>query len=137
MSNARRNVMIFNASDDTMDTLEDVLGREGYVCVRSCIRDFRRGTRDLSAFLREHDPSVVVWDISVPYGINWSFLEQSRRTSTPLLHGRGLVVTTTNAARLADIVGPHTGAIEISDGQKDLQALVDAVQKHLMTSSPT
>jgi len=47
------------------------------------------------------------------------------------------VVTTTNAARLGDIVGPNTGAIEISDRQNDLDLLVEAVHKHLPTNSPT
>jgi hypothetical protein len=118
-------VMIFNASDDTLDVVTEYLAREHLSCVRAFIREFRQGKSDLADFIRHHDPKVVIWDISVPYLINWSFLQATLKT--PILDGRKLVLTTTNAARLDELVGFPTGAIEISDGAHDLERLLQSL----------
>src|SRR4051812_47440629 len=108
MASSNRTVALFNASDDTLDLLAARLATIRCHCVRSCIREFRDGTHDLKAFMRDHDPRVVVWDVSVPYYMNWTFLQNVR--DTHLLDGRGLILTTTNVRRLNDIAGVTTGA---------------------------
>ena len=122
-------VVIFNASDDTLDVLTEHLARAHYTCVRAFIREFRQGKRDVSAFIREHDPRVVIWDISVPYVMNWSFLQATLRT--PVVQGRQVVVTTANVARLDELVGASTCAIEISEWPQDLERLLTSLNLDL------
>jgi hypothetical protein len=128
----RRTVALLNASDDTMDLLSAYLAHENYDCVRAYVRDFRQGTRDLSAFLREHEPLVIVWDVSVPYRMNWAFLQKVKASG--LLDRRGLVISTMNAAFLRDVAGGAEGVIEVSDSSEALAALSTALARHLVSA---
>ena len=128
MNAPRATIAIFNASDDTVDVLAEQLQHLSHV-VRAYLREFRQGKHDIGAFIREHDPRVVIWDVSVPYYRNWAFLQKVR--STPTLEGRHLIVTTPNAAVLRDIVGGETGAIEIGDRSEDLERLLVVVSASL------
>jgi CheY-like chemotaxis protein len=55
--------------------------------------------RDATRYIRpktitHHNPSVVIYDIAVPYEDNWTLFETLRQL--PEAHGRAFVVTTVN-----------------------------------------
>ena len=61
-------VALFNASDDTVDMVRRMLGAANVLCLVNCrFADLRKGVVDFGGYLREHDPRVVVIDISPPY----------------------------------------------------------------------
>ena len=127
MSSPRATVAILNGSADVFAVLDERLRPEHVTVVHAYLRPFRDGTDDLSRFIATHNPAAVVWDIAVPYVQNWDYLETVRRSGA--LHGRTLIVTSPNAARLAHIVGNATGALEIAGEGSDLQLLVDGIRR--------
>jgi DNA-binding NtrC family response regulator len=78
--------------------------------------------------MAQHNPNVVVWDVSCPYYVNWSYLQHVR--STPDFAGRVVIVTTPNVERLNDAVGaPVSGAIELVGNPHDLELLLECVRR--------
>ena len=57
---------------------------------------------DLTTFLEQHDPQVIVYDVAPPYDAHWRFLQHVRHL--PGMPGI-FVITSTNAQRLQEIVG--------------------------------
>ena len=121
-------VAILNTNDDTVEMLRVVVEREGMVAVSAHVDDIRRGHFDFAAFLEEHDPRVVIYDIPPPYDRSWLFLEHMR--SLPSMKGRRLVITSTNPGRVHQVVERATEPIfEIIGKPYDLQLIVDAVKQ--------
>jgi DNA-binding response OmpR family regulator len=126
-------VAIFNASDDTVEMLSVILQHAGFVTENAHVSDVKRGVTDFVAFIEDHDPAAVVWDISPPYQENWNFF-QLLRTSR-VLDGRGVVVTTTHKLHLDKIAGFDSGAIEIVGKPYDLDQVVTAVQSGIKSAA--
>ena len=119
---------ILNTNDDTVEMLRVVVESEGMVAVSAHVDDIRRGQLDLGDFLQEHDPKVVIYDIPPPYDRSWLFLEHLR--TLPSMEGRKLVLTSTNPARVQQVVERATEPIlEIIGKPYDLQLIVDAVKQ--------
>ena len=119
---------ILNTSDDTVEMLRVVVEGEGMVAVSAHVDDIRRGQFDFGAFLQEHNPRVVIYDIPPPYDRSWLFLEHLR--SLPSMEGRKLVLTSTNPTRVQQVVEQVTEPIlEIIGKPYDLQVIVDAVKQ--------
>ncbi len=59
-------VGVVNTNDDLVSVIRDALIGEGFNVVTAHIRDIKAGRQDFSAFLREHDPAVVVYDLAIP-----------------------------------------------------------------------
>ena len=66
-------VAVVNTSDEVIEMLTLVLEEEGFSVVGERTRtvNFKREEQDLRAFLADHQPRVVVWDIAPPYEENW------------------------------------------------------------------
>src|SRR2546428_7684140 len=93
---------------------------------RSWIQD---GPRDLVAFLEEHDPRVIVYDLPRPFERPWNFLRLLRQTDA--LRNRTWILTTTDKKAL-DAAGGASDVIEIALGAPhDLGAVVKAVHHAL------
>ena len=123
-----RTVAILNTNDDTVEMLRVVIEREGLVAVSAHVDDIRRGQFDFGSFLQEHNPEVVIYDIPPPYDRSWLFLEHMR--SLPSMKGRKLVLTSTNPARVQQVVEHATEPIlEIIGKPYDLQIIVTAVKQ--------
>lgn len=113
MSNARYDevVAIVNSSEDTVDMLRQCLLDHGFTSiVTGHVRDFKTGAEDFPKFVDQHDPAVIIYDISIPYEKNWTFLRLLLDSES--MRGRKLVLTTTNKRRLDELVGA-TDAFEI------------------------
>ena len=117
---------IVDSSVDVAEVLVCAAADEGYRAVTACARAFRSGDRDLAAFLREHDPTVVLWDIALPYEDNWRYVQAVR--ARDIMADCPLVLTTTNKRALDSLVGP-TEVIEIVGKPFDLGEVFAAVRR--------
>ncbi len=131
MSDPKRDAVIavVNSSEDTVEMLRASLQQHGFTSVvTGHVHDFKTGEVDFPAFLAEHDPAVLIYDISLPYDRNWTFLKLV--LDTEAMRGRQVVLTTTNKARLEELVGP-TATLEIVGKPYDLDLIVGAVEAAL------
>ena len=123
-------VAILNTNDDTVEMLRIMLESEGLVAVSAHVTDIRRGQFDFSGFLEEHDPKVIIFDLPPPYERSWLFLEHVR--AMPAMKKRKFVLTSTNPARVHQVVAPAKEPIlEVIGKPYDLRIIVDAVKKAL------
>jgi DNA-binding NtrC family response regulator len=123
-------VAILNSNDDTVEMLRLMLESEGMVAVSAHVDSVRRGQFDFGGFVEEHDPQVVIYDIPPPYDRSWLFLEHMR--ALPSMKDRKLVLTSTNPARVHQVVERASEPIhEIIGKPYDMQLIVDAVKQRL------
>jgi DNA-binding NtrC family response regulator len=127
-----KTVAVVNSNEDTVEMLRACLQGHGFSSViTGHVNDFKRGVTDFPRFVERYDPAVIVYDISLPYEQNWTFLRLLLDTES--MQGRRVVVTTTNKSRLDELVGP-TDAIEIVGKPYDLDRIVEAVKNALATA---
>jgi DNA-binding response OmpR family regulator len=127
---ARQVVALFNASDDTVEMVQRMLDASGFNCLVGChFTDLKKGTIDFARYLGEHQPQVVIFDISPPYQENWDFFKTLRDAKA--MEGRGLVLTTTNKERLDETVGRDSKAFEIVGKPYDLHQIRSAIHAAL------
>jgi CheY-like chemotaxis protein len=125
-------IAVVNSNEDTVEMLRSCLQQHGFSSiVTGHIHDFKTGLSDFPAFVSQHDPKVIVYDVSIPYDKNWTFLRLL--LDTEAMRGRKVVVTTTNKDRLDELVGP-TDAIEIVGKPYDLERIVGAVKSAISAS---
>ena len=123
-------VALFDASDDTVEMVQQMLSAAGLCCLVGCpFADLKRGRTDFARYIAKHNPDVVVFDISPPYEENWAFLQTL--CGTEAMVGRGLVVTTTNKQRLDEILGADSAALEIVGKPYDLDQIRRAIAASL------
>jgi DNA-binding NarL/FixJ family response regulator len=120
-------VAIFNSNDDVVEMLRFALEFAKFVVVSGHVDNIKRGATTLSDLVAEHDPKVIVFDIVPPYDHGWRFLEHLR--AAPTMRGRKFVLTSTNPARLREIVGTSEEVLEIIGKPYDIDAIVGAVRK--------
>jgi DNA-binding response OmpR family regulator len=127
---ARQVVALFNASDDTVEMVQRMLGASGFECLVGChFADLKKGVIDFARYLGRYEPEVVVFDISPPYKENWDFFKTLRDAKA--MKGRGLVLTTTNKRRLDETVGTDSKAFEIVGKPYDLEEIKGAIHAAL------
>ena len=121
-------VALFNASDDTVDMVQDLLTKSGsnQTLISCHFADLKKGVVDVGKYLAKHNPEVVIFDLSPPYDENWTYFTSMRRTAAMV--GRGVVLTTTNKARLDEVVGEDSQALEVVGKAADLAAIDHAIK---------
>jgi hypothetical protein len=122
----RPTVAVFNTNDDLVELLRVALERVGFVVVSGHLDDARRGSLLLSAFVEEHNPAVVLYDVAPPYEQHWAFLEHVR--AQPYMAGRQFVITSTNVKRVQEQVGIAEPIFEIVGKTEDIEPIVQAVK---------
>ena len=130
---AKHVVALFDASDDTVEMVQRMLGASDYICLVGChFADLKNGRVDFGRYLELHDPDVVIIDITPPYEANWVFFKPLRDAEAMV--GRGLVLTTTNKARLDETVGSDSEALEIVGKPYDLDQIKVAIHAALQSA---
>ena len=119
-------VAVVQTSEDIVHLLCDVLTGGGFQPVVGYVPDFREVRQDFAAFLAEHDPVVLIWDIALPYEQNWAYFQQVAQSDAA--RGRRFVLTTTNKRALETLVGA-TSAHELIGKPYDLDELLAAVHR--------
>ncbi len=119
-------VAILNSNDDILEMLRIALEQAGFVVVSGHIDKIRRDDQRLSAFIDDHDPAVIVYDLVPPYDRSWRFLEHVR--ASPSLRGRRFVVTSTNVDRATEAIGDAEYVYEILGKPYDINQIVRAVR---------
>ena len=121
-------VALFNASDDTIDMVQRLLtGSGGDQTLIWChFADLKKGIVNFDKYITRHNPEVVIFDISPPYDENWAFFKTMR--DSPAMHGRGVVLTTTNKARLDEVLGEDSFSLEVVGRAKDLEEIDAAIK---------
>lgn len=114
--------------------LRVVLQQAGFIVASAFTYQLRDGIVDLSAFMRQHDPDVIVYDVAPPYESNWALL--SRLRANPAMRDRQFVITSTNAAYVQKIAGNDQRVYEIVGKPVDLDEIVRAT-KEAVRSRPT
>lgn len=128
MAENRPLVAVLNNMEDLVRMFKELLLGAGYDVVTAMLVDARRRELDLVAFLKEHDPPVVVYDVSFPYAVNWTMLEGLRDRGA--LDGRGVLVTTPNRKAMRDLLHVED-VLEITGRPEEYSKLVELVGKLL------
>lgn len=120
-------VAILNTNDDLVEMLRTSFEKAGLVAVSAHLDDVRRGSVNLKDFVEEHDPRVVVYDLTSPYDIYYRYLEHIR--AQPFFAGREIVVTSTNERRATELIGHDVSIFEIVGRPFDIDQLTDVVRQ--------
>jgi CheY-like chemotaxis protein len=126
MSAIRPTVAVFNDNSDTLSVISTWLEVHGLRTVNAQLPNMRRGHEDVLSFMEKHAPSVIVFDVGMPYEPNWDFLNVLRLM--PETAAVPIVVTTSNKRALERLVG-ETGAVELHGKPDDLNALLREIER--------
>lgn len=125
-------VAVFNSSEEVINLLKLVLEEEGFSVVCGHVPELKRGEPDIAAFFAEHDPRVIVYDVSLPYQANWQFFQWVQRMGEE--QGRRFVVTTTNKRALDEFAG-RTPAFELVGKPFDIDQIIGAVRRAMLPAA--
>jgi len=121
-------VALFDASDDTVEMVQKLLtgAADGQRLIACHFSDLKNGIVDFAGFLGQHNPEVVIVDISPPYRENWQFFETMR--DSQMMRGRGLILMTTNKHQLDEFVGKDSCAVEVVGMSTDIREIDTAIK---------
>jgi hypothetical protein len=123
-------VALFNASADTQETVKRMLNAANFLCVIGCFRpELLTSEIALLRVLRDHNPQIVLFEISPPFRPGWSEFKTVLRGKR--MEGRALVLTTDDAAALADAVGDDGHALAIVERPYDLEQITRGIVQAL------
>ncbi|NMO22540.1 response regulator [Pyxidicoccus fallax] len=128
----RPTVLILNGSEDLLSVLAELLQAEGMNAVCARTPDIERGREDFRKLVQEHDPAVIVFDVSVPFGRSWATCQEL--AEKPEVSGRPFVITTTNREGAEEYTGPDV--IELLLKPYDIGRFLSAVKEALNRSAP-
>ena len=118
---------VFNTSPDIVDLLRRALEPAGIVTVSALTFEIREGAVDVDAFLRQHDPSVIVYDIAPPYDANWQLFQHV--CAMERMRSRPVVLTSSNVRHVQQLAGRNEKIYEIVGKPLDLDQIVQAVKE--------
>ena len=98
-----RVVAIFNSMTDIIDALREAFEQAGFPTITAKVSEAQSGVLDVVAFVQEHRPAIVVYDIPRPYEAHWNFLRLMRDSES--LKDLTWIITTTDKQGLEDAVG--------------------------------
>jgi CheY-like chemotaxis protein len=118
---------VFNTSPDIVDLLRHALEPAGIVAVSVLTHQIREGVVDVEGFLRQHDPTVVVYDIAPPYDANWQLFQHI--SGMGAMRDRPVVLTSINARQVEQLAGRNEKVYEVVGKPLDLDEIVRAVKE--------
>jgi len=121
-------VALFNASDDTIDMVQNLLttAKSQQTLIWCHFADLKKGVIDFEKYMEKHNPEVVIFDLSPPYDENWHFFKTMR--DAKVMKRRGVVLTTTNKNRLDEVLGEDSFALEVVGRAQDLGQIDAAIK---------
>jgi DNA-binding response OmpR family regulator len=125
MSSRLPTVAVINTSTDTIDMLRMFFEQAGLVVVSTSTILLRDGEVDLRAFLSSHQPDVLLYDISLPYEVNWRLFCHMRETMSVKVP---TIITTTNVKHVQPLAG-EVYIHEIVGQPYDLDKLLEIVKQ--------
>ena len=128
-------IALFNASDDTIDMIQNLLTESGseQTLIWCHFADLKKGNVDFGKYMEQHNPEVVIFDLSPPYDENWHFFKTMRDAKT--MKGRGVVLTTTNKNRLDEVLGEDSHALEVVGKPLDLKRIQAAIKSETVKAA--
>ena len=128
----RPTVLVLNGSEDLLDVLSELLRSEGLSPIAVRVPDIERGKADLAVLVKEHEPSLIIFDVSVPFGRSWACFQEI--STHPAIVGRPCVLTTTNKEGAEEYTGPEV--IELLLKPYDIDQFLRAVNRALGRAAP-
>jgi CheY-like chemotaxis protein len=120
-------VAIINTTPDVIEMLRVRFERAGFLVVSTYTHHIRDGKVDFEAFIRQHRPRVIVYDLAPPYERNFHLFEHVR--AMPIVAGCHFVLSSMNPAHAVKLVGRDDRIFDVVDREEDLGALVQAVRE--------
>lgn len=120
----RIRALVMDSSADTLDLLRQYLEFNGFEVETCNLARLRNEGADVAAAIAEAHPDVVVFDIALPYEMNWELCAALR--GDPRI-GVPFVLTTTNRAAVERLTGARE-VIEILGKPYDLEQFARAVR---------
>ncbi len=124
-------VAIFDPHPAMCDVLSLILEAEGWRPVTANLAAFHHDVDAICAFLTQHQPQVVIFDIAPPYAENWQVFTRVRTRSAL---SAAFILTTTNKRHLEALVG-RISSIEIISKPFALERIVQAVHLAIETTT--
>jgi len=126
-------VALINSSPDVVDMIRIALEQVGIVLVSAFTHDIRDGAVDVEAFVKQHQPQIILYDVAPPYQANWLLFQHI--SGMPVMAGRHFILTTTNERHVRELAAQHH-LHEIVGKPYDLGLLVTAVQDMMKRVPP-
>ena len=120
-------IAIINSSPDIVEMLRVAFEHAGFVVVSTFTHLVRDGEVDLEAFIEQHQPQVIVYDIAPPYANNWNLFRHL--SQLPALKGRPFVITSTNPVRVRELAQTDQEICEIVEIPYVITQLIETVRK--------
>jgi CheY-like chemotaxis protein len=120
-------IAVINSTPDIVEMLRVAFEHAGFVVVSTFTHLIRAGEVDLEAFIQQHQPQAIVYDIAPPYATNWNLFRHLKQL--PALRGRRFVVTSTNPGRLRELADVGQEVLEIVEIPYVITQLVETVAK--------
>ena len=118
-------VAVINSSNELVELLKVSLEQAGLLVVTLLSHQIKDGGVDIDAYMRQHKPKVVVYDLAPPYLSDWALLQHIR--SFESLKRCRFVLTSPNVAHVRGLVGHDERVYEIIGKPHDIGEFVGAV----------
>ena len=131
---AGKSLVVLNSSNETIEFLTDWFEQQGMTVHAATVTEFRKGGRDIAAFIAMAAPDVIIFDVSFPYVANWEYLQRLRQDGP--LKNVAVVMTTPNAEVLrtvSSVLNPET-THEIVGKPADMQQLTAMVRNQIVAA---
>lgn len=118
-------VLVMDNSVDTLEVLRSFLEFEGFAVETCNTAKLRSEGADLAAAIAAARPDVVVFDIAMPYDVNWQVCETLKRDSRV---AAPFVLTTTNRTAVERLTEARD-VIEVLGKPYDLGQFARAIRR--------